>query len=155
MTVAYIGVGSNLGCREGMLRKALERLKANRFLWVTKLSPVYETEPVGYLPQSRFLNAVWELETDLPPWALFQDLAQIERYLGKERGRKNGPRTIDLDLLAYDGFMMNHHELTIPHPKLHQRFFVLKPFSDINPTWIHPKFHKSIRDLLTNLANNL
>ncbi len=153
MIVSYIGFGSNLGDREAVFEKALERLHSNRFVSLKKVSPVYETEPVGYLPQGRFLNAVWEFETELPPQALFQELLRVENYFGRERHGKNGPRTIDLDLLAYGDLVLNGHELIVPHPRLHERIFVLKPFSDVNPAWIHPRFHRSIKDLLANVTD--
>ncbi len=151
MSLAYIGVGSNLGDREGIMQKALDRLRANRFLSILQVSPIYETEPVNCLPQGRFLNAVWEIETDMPVQTLFRDLLSVENFLGRKRGPKNSPRTIDLDLLAYGDLIVESQDLIIPHRRLHERLFVLKPFYDVNPNWIHPRFHRSIRDFLLAL----
>lgn len=154
MAICYIGVGSNLGDREGMIDLALRRLEENQFVTLHQRSPVYETEPVGYLPQARFLNAVLEVETDFPPEALFRELMQVERYTGRERVARNGPRTLDLDLLAYGNWVLSKTDLTLPHPRLHERMFVLQPFADVNPNWIHPRLQKSVKELLANLVRN-
>ncbi len=150
---AYVGVGSNLGNRLGMMGKAKERLEANRFISIRKVSKVYETQPAGYLPQNQFLNAVWELETELPPAALLRELVTVENYLGRKSGVRNGPRVIDLDLLGYGNFISQQSELMVPHPRLHERYFVLKPFSEVNARWIHPKFHCTVRELLAKVSN--
>lgn len=152
MALAYVGVGSNLGNRLGMIAKAQKRIEANRFIVIRKASKVYETEPAGYLPQGRFLNAVWELETELPPAALLHELTLVENYLGRNRGVKNGPRLIDLDLLGYGDFISHQGGLTVPHPRLHERYFVLKPFSEVNPSWRHPRFHCTVQELLSRIS---
>jgi 2-amino-4-hydroxy-6-hydroxymethyldihydropteridine diphosphokinase len=122
VTLAYVGLGSNLGDREGTLLAAAERLGPHR------LSPIVETEPWGYSDQPRFLNAVAELETDLTPRELLDRLLEVERELGRVRGGpRYGPRTIDLDLLLYGDLVIDEPGLTVPHPRLGDRMFVLEP----------------------------
>jgi 2-amino-4-hydroxy-6-hydroxymethyldihydropteridine diphosphokinase len=128
MVRAYVGLGANLGDREAAIRAAAERLGAVR------LSTIRETEPWGYEDQPRFLNAVAELETDLSPRALLDRLLEIERELGRTRdGPRWGPRTIDLDLLLYDDERLDEPGLTVPHPRLHERRFVLEPLAELDP----------------------
>jgi 2-amino-4-hydroxy-6-hydroxymethyldihydropteridine diphosphokinase len=152
MTVCYVAAGSNLGNRRDMLRMAAERLASNRWITLRRKSAEYETDPVGFLPQGRFLNAVWEFETDLPPNAFFEELRRTETFLGRQRRIVCGPRTIDLDLLAFGDRLLQSGELILPHPRLHERYFVLKPLSDINPGWMHPRFHRTARELLSELG---
>ena len=122
MTRAYVGLGANLGDREGTILAAAERLGPHR------LSPIVETEPWGYADQPKFLNAVAELETALSPRQLLERLIEIERELGRTReGPRYGPRTIDLDLLLYGEEVVEEPGLTIPHPRLAERLFVLEP----------------------------
>jgi 2-amino-4-hydroxy-6-hydroxymethyldihydropteridine diphosphokinase len=119
---AYVGLGSNLGDREGTILAAAERLGPHR------LSPIVETEPWGYVDQPKFLNAVAELDTELEPRALLDRLLEIERELGRTRtGPRYGPRTIDLDLLLYGDEAIEEPGLTVPHPRLPERLFVLEP----------------------------
>lgn len=128
MTRAYVGLGSNLGDREGTILAAAERLGPDR------LSPIVETEPWGYADQPRFLNAVAELETDLTPRGLLDRLLAIERELGRVRaGPRYGPRTIDLDLLLYGDEEVDEPGLTVPHPRLFERLFVLEPLFGLDP----------------------
>jgi len=128
VTLAYVGLGSNLGDREGTLLAAAERLGPHR------LSRIVETEPWGYIDQPRFLNAVAELETGLPPRGLLDRLLEIERGLGRVRnGPRYGPRTIDLDLLLYGDLVLAEPGLTVPHPRLAERLFVLEPLFELDP----------------------
>lgn len=128
MTLAYVGLGSNLGDREGTIRAAAEAIDARR------LSPVVETEPWGYADQPRFLNAVAELDTDLGPRALLERLLEVERSLGRIRtGPRWGPRTIDLDLLLYGEKRITEPDLEVPHPRMHERAFVLGPLAALAP----------------------
>jgi len=149
---AYVAVGSNLGDRRAMMSQAQARLETNPGISVRKVSGIYETDPVGFLAQGRFLNAVWELETELTPDDLLSALLSAEKDLGRERNMKNGPRVIDLDLLAYDDYISERPELTLPHPRLHERYFVLKPFSDLNPEWVHPHLHRTVQELLSEVS---
>ena len=126
---AYIGLGANLGDREESIRSAAELLGASR------ISTIRETEPWGYEDQPRFLNAVVELETDLPPRELLDRLLEVERELGRTRdGPRFGPRRIDLDLLVYGDLPLDEPGLTVPHPRLHERLFVLEPLAEFAPS---------------------
>ena len=122
MTRAFIGLGANLGDRERTILAAAERLGPHR------LSPIVETEPWGFADQPKFLNAVAELETELTPRRLLERVLEIERELGRTReGPRYGPRTIDLDLLLYGDEIVEEPGLTVPHPRLVERLFVLEP----------------------------
>ncbi len=129
MTRAYVGLGANLGDREAAIRAAAEQLGARR------VSAIVETEPWGYTDQPRFLNAVAEVETSLEPRAFLERLLEIERSLGRTRDVPRwGPRTIDLDLLVYGDAVVNEPGLTVPHPRLHERAFVLEPLAELAPS---------------------
>ena len=127
MVRAYVGLGSNLGDREGTVLAAAERLGPHR------LSRIRETEPWGYADQPWFLNAAVELETELAPRELLERLLEIERGLGRTRnGPRYGPRTVDLDLLLYGDLVVAEPGLTVPHPRLAERLFVLEPLFELN-----------------------
>lgn len=129
MTRAYVGLGSNLGDRERTLRQAAALIGAAR------LSTIRETEPWGLAEQPRFLNAVAELDTGLSARALLELLLDVERRLGRERtGPQWGPRTIDLDLLLYGDEQIDEDGLTVPHPRLHERRFVVEPLAELDPS---------------------
>ena len=128
MTLAYVGLGSNLGDRERLIREAAELIGA------TRVSSIIETEPWGYKNQPRFLNAAAELDTGLTPRQLLDHLLDVERRLGRERvGHQWGPRTIDLDLLLYGDETIDKPSLVVPHPHLLEREFVLEPLADLVP----------------------
>ena len=127
----YIGIGSNLGDRRKNIEDAVLKLRENRDIKVSKVSKVYETEPVGGLPQPRYLNGAVEIETDLDPKQLLVAIQNIENSLGRERTIKNGPRTIDLDILTYGDRKIDEPDLKVPHPKMHKREFVLRPLRDL------------------------
>ncbi len=128
MTRAYVGLGANLGDREKAIRRASELLDAIR------LSTIRETEPWGYVDQPAFLNAVVEVDTELTPRGLLDRLLEIESALGRTRdGPRYGPRTIDLDLLLYGDERVDEPGLTVPHPRLHERLFVLEPLAELAP----------------------
>ena len=138
-TRAYVGLGANLGDRSAMLRAALEQLDAEPGVRVVALSTIRETEPVGYLDQPQFLNAAAAIDTDLTPRELLDRLLGIERRLGRTReGPRFGPRTIDLDLLLYGEEQVDEPGLAVPHPRLHERLFVLEPLSELDATLIVP-----------------
>jgi 2-amino-4-hydroxy-6-hydroxymethyldihydropteridine diphosphokinase len=129
VTFAYVGLGSNLGDREALIRRAAELLGARR------LSTIVETEPWGYEQQPLFLNAVAEVETSLPARALLEQLLDVERQLGRERiGPRWGPRTIDLDLLVYGDEAIGEPGLSVPHPEIAGRLFVLEPLAELAPS---------------------
>ena len=132
---AYVGIGANLGDREATIRDALRLLGELPETRVTAVSTLRETDPVGYADQPRFLNGAVELETSLPPRRLLEGLLAIERALGRVRAGtpRFGPRTIDLDLLVYGDAVVEEPGLTVPHPRLHERTFVLEPLAELNP----------------------
>jgi 2-amino-4-hydroxy-6-hydroxymethyldihydropteridine diphosphokinase len=128
VTLAYVGLGSNLGDREVAIRRAAELIGADR------LSPLFETEPWGYVDQPRFLNAAVEVETGLSARAFLDHLLDVERRLGRERvGPRWGPRTIDLDLLLFGDELISEPGLEVPHPLLRERLFVLEPLAALVP----------------------
>ena len=148
MTLAYVGLGANLGDREATIRRALELLGAAR------VSALIETEPWGYAEQPRFVNAVAELETDEQPRALLERLLAIERELGRTReGPRYGPRTIDLDLLLYGDEQLDEPGLVVPHPRLHERAFVLEPLAELAPDLVVPG-RGSLKALLSRLQSD-
>jgi 2-amino-4-hydroxy-6-hydroxymethyldihydropteridine diphosphokinase len=138
---AYIALGSNLGDREGTIRAALDLLDADPEVAVVAVSTLIETEPVGYLDQPRFLNGAAALETDLAPQRLLELLLAVERRFGREREGvpSQGPRTLDLDLLLYGDAEIDDDDLQIPHPRLHERAFVLGPLAELNPALEVPR----------------
>lgn len=129
---AYVGVGSNLGDRWARLGLAARNLDAHPLVAVTRASRVYDSEPVGP-PQPRYLNAVLELDTSLPPAALHALLRRVELDGGRRRGPRWGPRPLDLDLLLYEGLALRTPSLTVPHPAIAQRRFVLAPLAELCP----------------------
>ena len=147
MKTVYLGLGSNIGDREGHLRAALERL-ASGDLRVLRVSPVYETEPLEVTAQRWFLNQVVEAETSLFPKQLLARVGRIERALGRVRGTPNGPRTIDIDILLYASAVVRAAELEIPHPRMAGRRFVLAPLADLCPELRHPVTRKTVREML-------
>ena len=117
---------------------------------IKKVSSVYETEPVGYENQGWFLNLALEAQTSFDPFSLLEHLLAIEDQMGREREEKWGPRNIDLDLLLYDNRIVESERLTIPHPRMHQRKFVLIPLAQIAPQLLHPVLKKNVLELLEN-----
>ncbi|HWN22361.1 MAG TPA: 2-amino-4-hydroxy-6-hydroxymethyldihydropteridine diphosphokinase [Gaiellaceae bacterium] len=149
--IAYVGLGANLGDREGALRRALDALDAEVGIVVAAVSTLRETDPVGYLDQPRFLNAAARLETELGPRELLETLLCVERELGRDRsGPRFGPRTIDLDLLLYGELELDEEGLTVPHPRLHERRFVLEPLDELAPGLLVPGRGR-VSDLLAKL----
>lgn len=154
---AYIGLGANLPSRAGApqqtLRAALHELEAAGP--VTAASSLYRTEPVGLADQPAFVNAVAELETDLEPEPLLAFLLDLERRCGRDRSRdpEKGPRVLDLDLLLVDDLVLRTERLTLPHPGLTQRRFVLEPLGEIAPTLTVPGVHATVEELLAALAD--
>ena len=155
MAIAYIGVGSNLGDRQAHIQKAMGLLRENENVKVLTLSSWIETEPEGGPPQGLFLNGVVQIQTDLLPLDLLSALKNIERRCGRVKREVNGPRTLDLDILTYDDVVIVEGKtLSIPHPHMHERIFVLKPLLEIAPDWIHPRLGKSAQQLLEDLAQH-
>ena len=149
MAVVYLGIGSNLGEREANIQKALELLKANPEIQVLSVSALIETEPEGDPEQGKFLNGAVKIKTDLLPLDLLGQLKIIERRLGRGKGEPaNSPRPMDLDILFYDDVVIvEGKHLNIPHPRLAQRAFVLKPLLEIAPDLMHPRLNRSVKEL--------
>lgn len=148
---AFISIGSNLGDRLASCREAVRRLGLKPTLRIKKISSLYETDPVDYLEQDRFYNAVIAIETSLSPGALLEECQEIERRLGKKTVIPKGPRTIDLDLLFYHDRIIIEPGLQIPHPAIPDRAFVLVPLTEIAPDFIHPALHTSVAETLRRL----
>lgn len=149
-TVAYIGLGSNMGDKKAFLDKAIERLN-NDYCKVLKVSEYIETAPVGEVPQDNFLNACAEVETVLPPYELLELLNEIEAEAGRVREIHWGPRTLDLDLLLYGNEVISTEKLTVPHIEMAKREFVLRPLAEIAPYAVHPLKCKRVAELLEEL----
>jgi 2-amino-4-hydroxy-6-hydroxymethyldihydropteridine diphosphokinase len=147
MAIAYIGIGSNLGNRRENCLLAIELLREKGII-VLKQSSLYETEPWGMKDQPRFINMAIQIETSLEPSELLTVLKDIEKKIGRGKSSKWGPRTIDLDILLFDDIILNEDNLTIPHPLMHERDFVLRPLSEIAPDIHHPLLKLSIRELM-------
>ena len=150
---AYISLGSNLGDRGGNLLLAVRGMM-EAALCVTRLSSIYETEPVSDFDQTRFLNMVAEVGNPLPvPEQVMARLLRIEYLLGRTRDVKDGPRTIDLDLLLYSELESHTEFLTLPHPRMHERRFVLEPLVEIAPHLVHPTLKCTAAELLERLVD--
>jgi 2-amino-4-hydroxy-6-hydroxymethyldihydropteridine pyrophosphokinase len=148
MAIAYIGLGSNLGEREKHLENAIQHLASRRPVTILKKSSVIETDPVDYRDQPRFLNQVIIIETSLAPHDLLRELKQAEIDLGRTKSFPKGPRTIDLDILLYDDIMLKTDDLTIPHPEIKNREFILRHLIELDPELIDPATGKKYRELL-------
>jgi 2-amino-4-hydroxy-6-hydroxymethyldihydropteridine diphosphokinase len=144
----FLSLGSNLGDREANLREALKRLEAPR-LHITRLSSFYETEPIGLTGQPWFLNIVAEAETSLFPIMLLNHTQHVERAMGRRKTVLNGPRKIDIDILLYSHLVIDTKKLCIPHPRMHERRFVLEPMIELAPDLPHPVLRKTMLDLFT------
>jgi len=156
MSIAYIGVGSNIGDRVGYVQQAHMLLADTEEIKVLNSSSLYETEPLGLKNQEWFINAVLEIETTLEPAALLKECHRIENQLGRKRHPdipQYSPRTIDLDILFYDNLIISSDNLQIPHKQVHLRAFVLVPLLELCPDMIHPVLGKSILDLHSDLPN--
>ena len=150
--IAYIALGSNLGDRVENCKRAVEL--CSEFLDIMSTSSFYETEPLGFEEQPFFINAVVKATTSLDPESLLSKLLAIENAMGRERRQKNGPRTIDLDILFYGNRVVKRPHLAIPHPRAHIRRFVLEPLYEIEPGMIHPVLGETVTVLLRELEDD-
>lgn len=152
MTDAFVGLGSNVGDRAGNLREALRRLAACEGISLVAASAFHETEPVGGPPgQARFLNAAAHLRVTISVDELLDRLLAIEDALGRVRAERWGPRTIDLDLLLHGDSAVRSARLTVPHPRMHERRFVLEPLAELAPQAVHPVLRRTVAELLADL----
>ncbi len=149
MATVYLGLGSNLGDRWANLQRARQALAVA--LHPRAVSPIYETPPWGFTEQPSFLNQVICAETDLSPGELLRTLKQIEARLGRQDGPRYGPRLIDVDILFYDDLVLESPQLTIPHPRLDERAFILTPLADLAPDLRHPQLGLSVKEMLGRL----
>lgn len=145
----YISFGSNIGDREQQINEALNKLQQVCDTELITVSSLYETAPVGGVIQDDFLNGAAIVETSLTPIDFLNEIQRIELELGRERKVHWGPRTIDLDVLLMDDYIIEHERLNVPHPYMHERSFVLIPLAEIAPEAVHPILNKSIKELVT------
>jgi len=156
MEIAYIALGSNLPSPAGSPRETLDAatLRLAELGTLVAKSSWYSTEPVGYADQPTFLNGAAAIKTSLDPHSLLEHLLEIERAFGRDRshGIPNGPRTLDLDILLYGDYILGTQTLQLPHPRMAERSFVLLPLTEIAPDLVHPRFQKSMSQLLKDLS---
>lgn len=150
--IALIGVGSNLGDKIGTCESAIDRLDRLKGIRIRKRSSFYKTEPVGYLEQDWFVNCVIKVETAFGPCELLGCLKNLEGALGRRKTFLWGPRVIDLDILLFNEEELRSEDLQIPHPRLHERAFVLVPLCEIDPQAFHPCLNQTAQKLLENLG---
>ena len=154
MADVYLGIGSNMGDRQANIDRALQLLKEHKDIEVVAASSLIETEAEDGVPQEKFLNGALQIRTDLLPLELLSQLKMIERRLGRQKGPPNSPRPMDLDILLYDDVViLEGKTLSIPHPRLDKRLFVLKPLCEIAPDLRHPRLQKTMRELLDLLTD--
>ena len=151
MSEIWLGLGSNLGAKRSNILRALDL--AGGPCRLDRVSSLYKTEPVGFKDQDWFLNCAAKIESERPPRALLEWLQSIERQLGRRQRIKNGPRIIDLDMLLYDELAMDEEGLVVPHPRMHERLFVLAPLREIAPALVHPVLGMTIEELAGSLRN--
>lgn len=150
MSTVYLSLGSNLGDKRAYLENAVEKLRRTPDISVERISEYYETEPVGYTEQDTFLNICVKLATPLPPLVILDICLNIEQELGRKRLLRWGPRTIDIDLLLYDDLRMNDERLTLPHPRMFERAFVLVPLTEILEK--NDPYYERVINALNNLS---
>lgn len=153
MNTSWLLLGGNLGNRLLKLEEARQQLSF--ISKIKEVSSIYETAPWGVEDQPLFLNQVLIIETNLQPYELLAEINQIEASLGRERFERWNARTIDIDILFYDNLIMNESKLTLPHPQLHHRKFTLVPCCELDSTFVHPVFNKTLENLLSSCKDEL
>lgn len=148
----YIAAGSNLGDKEETLKEAIYIIDKRKDCVVTKVSNFYTTDPVGYEDQDQFVNCVFEINTLQTPSELMNTLLEVEKDFKRERIIRWGPRTLDLDIIFYNDIISYDEHILIPHPRAHERQFVMKPMCDINPYYVHPIYRKRVMDISSELG---
>lgn len=148
----YIAAGSNLGDKEETLKEAIDKIDKRKDCVVTKVSNFYTTDPVGYEDQDQFVNCVFEINTLQTPSELMDTLLEVEKDFKRERIIRWGPRTLDLDIIFYNDIISYDEHILIPHPRAHERQFVMKPMCDINPYYVHPIYRKRVMDISSELG---
>ena len=148
----YIAAGSNLGNKEETLKEAIAKIDERKDCVVTKVSNFYTTDPVGYEDQDQFVNCVFEINTLQTPSELMDTLLEVEKDFKRERIIRWGPRTLDLDIIFYNDIISYDEHILIPHPRAHERQFVMKPMCDINPYYVHPIYRKRVMDISSELG---
>ncbi len=152
LTRTFIGFGSNVGDRFSYIDRALDELRAEGRLWIESISSIYQTAAIGLLDQPNFLNGVIRVKTSVFPLDLLRILKRIEVQVGRQHRQRWGPREIDLDILIYGNLILDHPQLTIPHPEMVNRQFVLQPLVEIQPDLIHPLRNQTVHKLLCHLV---
>jgi 2-amino-4-hydroxy-6-hydroxymethyldihydropteridine diphosphokinase len=147
MSIVYIGIGSNVGDKEKNCREAIKELGELSSVKIRSRSGFYITDPVGGPPQDDFVNTVVKEETTLSPDECLKEFKRVEKKMGRTKSPRNHPRVIDVDILMYGDMVLSKATLTIPHPRMHERYFVLRGFVEIAPEVVHPVLHKTIREL--------
>jgi 2-amino-4-hydroxy-6-hydroxymethyldihydropteridine diphosphokinase len=150
---AYVALGSNMGNREDYLLKAIQKLNLHPLIDVVNISSIYETDPIGYTDQAEFLNMVIKLNTDLSAFELLHVLQNTETLLNRKREVKWGPRTLDLDILLYNQENIVAEQLIVPHPRMHERAFVLIPLYEINQNISIPTLEESLSTIIDQLSD--
>lgn len=155
MAIIYLGIGSNVGDKKANCKKAIDRLEKTEDLEINAYSSFYLTLPVGGPPQEEYLNGVLKAETRIPPERLLGVLKNIERQMGRKAScRRDHPRIIDIDILFYDNIILNADKLVIPHPRMHERYFVLKGLAEIAAEVKHPVLGETVGQLYEKLKRS-
>ncbi|MCY3986031.1 MAG: 2-amino-4-hydroxy-6-hydroxymethyldihydropteridine diphosphokinase [Candidatus Dadabacteria bacterium] len=150
--IVFIGIGANLGPVRENFTRALREIE--KYVHLVAVSSLYESDPVGPQDQPRFTNAVIKVETELSPFELLMRLKAIEKQIGREKTTRWGPRVIDLDIIFYGQLVINTDSLVIPHPRAHERRFVLEPLLEIEPAAWHPVKNMAVRDICSGLGDS-